>query len=113
MERWFPDATQIGYMGVSKVTEPVQPVDGRSTGRQPVTDEGVELTRRAVRISAAEKRLARVVAISSDLEPVGTGGNVMLAAIIVWALCAMSRPGGVNSGTSGCSPAARQPLKTI
>lgn len=66
---WFPNGAHIGYMKINQVTERVQASDGRSIGPQPLIDQRLALMRPAVRVFAAEKRLARVAALSSDLDP--------------------------------------------
>src|SRR5690606_31168304 len=72
---WFPCGTDIGYMKGGQVTEGVQAGDGRSVraatpdrpGSRP--DGPISGRRRGAEC------LARVAALSSDLDPVGTGGK--------------------------------------
>ena len=57
-------------------------------------------------VVAAEERLARVAALSSDLDPVGTGGELGDGGHFrVRLMCAMSRRRGANSGILGRIPA--------
>ena len=63
-------------MKVDQITEDVQAGYGRSVGRQSLIDQGFGLTGTFVGVVAAQECLARVAALSSDLDPVGTGGKL-------------------------------------
>lgn len=57
-------------------------------------------------VIAQEKRLARVAALSSDLDAgQAPEGSFVMEAIFVCAVCAMSRRKGANSGILGRSAA--------
>lgn len=71
----FPCGADIGYMKVGQVTEGVQAGYGRSVGRQSPIGRGLGLTGPFPGVVAAQECLARVAALSSDLDPVGTGGK--------------------------------------
>jgi hypothetical protein len=73
---WFPYGAHIGYMKVNQVTESVQAGHGRSVGRKPLIDQGLGLARPFLGVVTAQERLARVAALSSDLDPVSTGGKL-------------------------------------
>lgn len=63
-------------MKVYQVTESVQAGHGRSVRRQSLIDQSLGLTRPFLRVVTAQERLARVAAIPSDWDPVGTGGKL-------------------------------------
>jgi len=50
--------------------------NGRLVRRQPLIDLGLRLAGTTMGVVAALGSLARVAALSSDLEPVGTGGEL-------------------------------------
>ena len=73
--RWFPNGGHIGSMKVNQVTERVQSGHGRSVGRQPLIDQGLGLARPFLGVVTAQERLARVEALSFDLDPVSYRGT--------------------------------------
>ena len=72
----FRYLTYIGYVKVDEVAKGLEAGDGRLVRRQPLIDPGLRLAGPAMGVVAAKKRLARVAALSSDLDPVGTGGKL-------------------------------------
>jgi len=89
------------YIKVEEVAKGLEAGNGRLVRRQPLFDRGLRLTGLSVGVVAAEERLARVAALSSDLEPVGSEGSLVMEAIFICAVCAMSRRRGVNSAILG------------
>lgn len=69
----FPYLAHIGYMEVDEVAKGLEAGDGRLVRCQPLIDPGLRLPGPAMGVVAAKERLARVAALSSDLDPVGTG----------------------------------------
>jgi len=63
-------------MKINEVAKGGQAGDGRACRRQPLIDPGLSLAGPAMGVVAAEERLARVAALSSDLDPVCTGGEL-------------------------------------
>ena len=74
--RRFPYLAHIGYMKIDEVAKGLEAGDGRLVRRQPLIDPGLRLAGPTMGVVAAEERLARVAALSSDLDPVGTGGEL-------------------------------------
>lgn len=60
-------------MKVDEVAKGLEAGNGRLVRRQPLIDPGLRLAGPTMGVVAAEERLARVAALSSDLDPVGTG----------------------------------------
>ena len=60
-------------MKVDEVAEGLEAGDGRLVRRQPLIDPGLRLAGPAMGVVAAKERLARVAALSYDLDPVGAG----------------------------------------
>ena len=63
-------------MKVNEVAKGLEAGDGRLVRREPLIDPGLRLAGPTMGVVAAEERLARVAALSSDLDPVGTGGEL-------------------------------------
>ena len=63
-------------MKVNEVAEGLEAGNGRLVRRQPLIDPGLRLAGPTMGVVAAEERLARVAALSSDLDPVCTGGEL-------------------------------------
>ena len=74
--RRFAYLAHIDYVEIDEIAEGGQAGDGRLVRRQPLIHPGLRLAGPAMGIVATEKRLARVAALSSDLNPVGTGGEL-------------------------------------
>jgi hypothetical protein len=65
----------MGYRPVDEVAKGLEAGNGRACRRQPLFYAGLRLAGPTMGVVAAEERLARVAALSSDLDPVGTGGE--------------------------------------
>lgn len=74
--RRFAYLAHIDYVEVDEIAEGGQAGDGRLVRCQPLIHPSLRLAGPAMGIVAAEERLARVAALSSDLDPVGTGGEL-------------------------------------
>ena len=74
--RRFAYLAHIDYVEIDEIAEGGQAGDGRLVRRQPLIDPGLCLAGPTMGVVAAEERLARVAALSSDLDPVCTGGEL-------------------------------------
>ena len=74
--RRFAYFTHIDYVEINEVAEGGEASDGRLVRRQSLIHPGLCLACPAMGVVAAEKGLARVAALSSDLDPVSTGGKL-------------------------------------
>ena len=63
-------------MKVDEVAKGLETGNGQLVRRQPLIDPGLRWAGPAMGVVAAEERLARVAALSSDLDPVGIGGEL-------------------------------------
>ena len=103
--RRFPYLAHIGYIKVNEVTKGLEAGNGRLVRRQPLIDPGLRLAGPAMGVVTAEERLVRVAAFSSDLDRgQAPEGSLVMEAIFVCAMCAMSRRKGANSGILGRIP---------
>ena len=60
-------------MNIDEVAKGLEAGNERLVRGQPLIDPGLRLAGPTMGVVAAEERLARVAALSSDLDPVGTG----------------------------------------
>ena len=75
-------------MKIDEVAKGLEAGNGRLVRRQPLIDPGLRLAGPAMGVVAAEERLARVAALSSDLDPgQAPEGSLVMEAIFVCAVC--------------------------
>ncbi|MEM6311635.1 MAG: hypothetical protein AAF754_16485 [Pseudomonadota bacterium] len=71
--RRFAYLAHIHYVQIDEIAEGGQAGHGRLFRREPLIHPGLRLAGTSMGVVAAEERLARIAALSSDLDPVGTG----------------------------------------
>ncbi|WP_299776921.1 hypothetical protein [uncultured Roseobacter sp.] len=69
----FRDLAHIGYMKVDEAAKGFEVGNGRPVRCPPLIHPGFRLAGPAMGVVAAEESLARVAALSPDLDPVDTG----------------------------------------